>query len=117
MNILCTLCMRGNSKGVKGKCIKLINNKPLFSYTLDQIKKISFIDHVVVSTDSRKIFNLTSKYGCKNWFLRSKNLSKDDTPKIPVIRDALIKSEIHYNNYNQTRSTRKNIIVATERTM
>ena len=96
MSILCTLCMRGGSKGIKGKCIQLINNKYLFVHTLNQLKKINFIDNVVVSTDSKKIFNLTQKYGIHNWFLRSKNLSLDNSPKIPVIRDALIRSESYY---------------------
>ena len=96
MSILCTLCMRGGSKGIKGKCTKLINNKPLFFYTLNQLKKISFIDNIVISTDSKKIFNLTKKYGVHNWFLRSKNLSRDNSPKIPVIRDALLRSESYY---------------------
>ncbi len=97
MNILCTLCMRGGSKGIKNKSIALVNNKPLFTYTLNQIKKIKFIDKIVVSTDSKKIYNITSKYGVENWFLRPKNLSKDSSPKIPVIRDALIRSEKYYD--------------------
>ena len=97
MNILCTLCMRGGSKGIKNKSIALVNNKPLFTYTLNQINKIKFIDKIVVSTDSKKIYNITSKYGVENWFLRPKNLSKDSSPKIPVIRDALIRSEKYYD--------------------
>ncbi len=96
MNILCTLCMRGGSKGIKNKCITLINNKPLFFYTLRQLEKIKFIDKVVVSTDSKKNFRITSKYGIENWFLRPKYLSRDNSPKIPVIRDALIRSEKYY---------------------
>tara|TARA_Y100000590_G_C15687691_1_gene1002236 strand:+ start:599 stop:1270 length:672 start_codon:yes stop_codon:yes gene_type:complete len=89
--------MRGGSKGIKNKSIALVNNKPLFTYTLNQIKKIKFIDKIVVSTDSKKIYNITSKYGVENWFLRPKNLSKDSSPKIPVIRDALIRSEKYYD--------------------
>ena len=32
-NVLCTICMRDGSKGVKDKCIKKINKKHLFLYT------------------------------------------------------------------------------------
>ena len=39
MKILCTICMRSGSKGVKNKHLKLINNKPLMYYTINQAIK------------------------------------------------------------------------------
>ena len=39
MNILCTICVRGGSKGLKNKNIKLIKNKPLVKYTIDHAIK------------------------------------------------------------------------------
>ena len=73
--------MRSGSKGVINKCLKKINGKPLLEYTIKQAKRIDIIDNIVVSTDSKKIINLSANYGIKNFFIRPKNLSKDSSPK------------------------------------
>ena len=56
-SILCTICMRGGSQGVKNKSIKLINGRPLMYYTIKQAIKSKIFDNIVVSTDSKKILN------------------------------------------------------------
>jgi len=97
MNILCTICARSGSKGVKNKNIITINKKPLIYYTIKQAKKSSLFTNIVLSTDSLKISKIGKKYGADVFFLRPKSLSKDTTGKISVIRHALIKSEKYYN--------------------
>ena len=57
-SILCTICMRSGSRGVKNKNIKLINGRPLMYYTIKQAIKSRIFDHIVVSTDSKKILKL-----------------------------------------------------------
>ena len=37
--ILCTICARGGSKGLKNKNIKKINGKELINYTIDLAKR------------------------------------------------------------------------------
>jgi len=96
MNILCTICSRSGSKGVKNKNIAIVNKKPLIYYTIKQAKKSSLFSNIVISTDSLKIFKIGKKYGTDAFFLRPKYLAKDKTGKIPVIRHALIMSEKHY---------------------
>jgi len=54
MSIICTICARKNSKGLKNKSIKLLNGKPLIAHTILQAKKSKIFDHIVVSTDSKK---------------------------------------------------------------
>ena len=98
-NILCTLCMRGGSKGVPNKNTAIINGKPLLYYSLKQAKDSKLFSKIVVSTDSDKIFNISKKYGAECWFKRPKYLSTDKTAKLPVIRHALLKSE---KNFKQT---------------
>ena len=44
MNILCTICARKGSKGVKNKNITIINNKHLIYYTILQAKKSKIFD-------------------------------------------------------------------------
>ena len=40
---------------------------------------------------------MCKKYNANIFFLRSTNLSKDNTPKIDVIKDALLKAEKYYD--------------------
>ena len=39
MKILCTICMRGGSKGLKNKNLSRMNNKYLMWYTIHTAKK------------------------------------------------------------------------------
>ena len=97
MNILCTICVRGGSKGVKNKNIKKINNKPLVCYTVEQAIKSKIFKCIAVSSDSDKILNVVKKKGVKDLIKRPKKLAKDSSPKIPVIRHCLIEMEKKHN--------------------
>ena len=95
-SILCTVCMRSGSKGVKNKNIKLINGKPLMYYTIKQAIKSKIFDHIVVSTDSKKILKRAKLYGAEGWFIRPRKLSLDTSSKIEAIKHALFESERYY---------------------
>ena len=60
-NILCTICVRSGSKGVKNKNIKKIKGKPLIYYTLNQAIKSKLFNNIVISTDSEKILEYSKK--------------------------------------------------------
>jgi len=94
--ILCTICARGGSKGVKNKNIKEINGKPLIAYTIEQAKKSKLFDHIVISTDSDDIANIAKEYGAEVFFKRSAEMASDTAGKLDVIKDAFIRSEAHY---------------------
>jgi CMP-N-acetylneuraminic acid synthetase len=94
--LLCTICARSGSKGIKNKNLLKINGKPLFYYTLMQAKTNKLIDNIVLSTDSKKISKEFEKFGLSSFFIRSKNLSSSKAGKVPVIRDALLKAEDYY---------------------
>tara|TARA_A100001011_G_scaffold395860_3_gene492060 strand:- start:1262 stop:1975 length:714 start_codon:yes stop_codon:yes gene_type:complete len=98
INILCTICARGGSKGLKKKALKKIYGKPLISYTVRQALKSKVFKEVVVSTDSKKIQKVAKKYGAKSWFLRPKKFSNDRSAKLLAIRHAFIESEKFFNN-------------------
>lgn len=97
VNILVTICARGGSKGVSDKNIRKLRNKPLIAYTIEIAKKWGKADKIVCSTDSERISKVAKEYGAEIPFMRSEDLAKDDTGKIPVIRDALIRSEKIYS--------------------
>jgi len=96
-SILCTISMRSGSKGVKNKNLRLVNGKPLMYFTIKQAIKSKIFDHVVISTDSKKILKIAKSYGAEGWFLRPKKMALDKSPKIPAVKHALIQAEKFYN--------------------
>ena len=54
---------RGDSKRPPGKNITNFMGKPLIAWTIEAALKSNFIDEVVVSTDNRKIANISKTYG------------------------------------------------------
>ena len=73
MKILCTICARKGSKGLKNKNIRKIKGKHLIYYTIKQALKSKIFDEIVVSSDSKTILDLSKKYGVQNLILRKKN--------------------------------------------
>ncbi len=96
MSVLCSICMRKNSKGLKNKNFKILNNKPLLYYTINQALNSGIFSKIVVSTDSEKIIQLSKKYNAEVFFKRPKYLSSSNISKIEVIKHLLKKSENYY---------------------
>ena len=96
MSILCVICARGGSTGIKNKALVKINGKPLISYTIKQAFKAKIFDEVIVTTDSLKIQKIAKFYGAKSWFLRPKNISKGNSSKLLAIRHAFIEAERYF---------------------
>ena len=96
-DILCTICARGGSKGVKGKNIRSFNGKPLLAHTIEQAKESKLFDHIVVSTDSDLIAEVAIRYGAEVFFKRATELAADYSGKLDVIKDAFQRSEHFYN--------------------
>jgi len=95
-SVLCTICARGGSKGVKNKNIKELNGKPLIAYTIEQAKASGLFEHIVVSTDSDDIANIATHYGAEVFFRRDAHMANDTAGKLEVIKDAFVRSEEHY---------------------
>ena len=55
MKIVAVIPARAGSKGIPNKNIRLINNRPLIYYAIQNAKKSQFITDVVVTTDSPEI--------------------------------------------------------------
>lgn len=94
--ILCTICARGGSKGVKNKNIKELCGKPLIAYTIEQAKASGLFEHIVISTDSDTIASTSKEYGGEVFFKRNPEMASDTASKLDVIQDAFIRSERHY---------------------
>ena len=90
MSTLAIILARKNSKGLKNKNIRLLNRKPLIAHTIELLKKSKQIDDIVVSTDSRTIKKLATKYEVKAPFLRPKILSGDNATTEAALKHCLL---------------------------
>jgi CMP-N,N'-diacetyllegionaminic acid synthase len=89
MRILGLIPARGGSKGIPGKNVKLLSNKPLIQYTTEVALKSKFLEKVIVSSDDDEIIFLSKELGVEVPFKRPSNLANDSSPTLPVILDAL----------------------------
>lgn len=89
MKILGLITARGGSKGIPGKNIKVLGDKPLIAWVIQDGLDASLLNQVVVSTDCNEIANVSLKYGAEVPFMRPSELAVDTTPSIDVVLHAL----------------------------
>jgi CMP-N,N'-diacetyllegionaminic acid synthase len=87
--ILATICCRGGSKGVPGKNIKLLKDKPLIAYTIQSAKQSKLIDDLIISTDDELIAETAKQFGASVPFMRPADLASDTASKWPVFIHAV----------------------------
>ena len=68
---------RGGSKGLPGKNIMKLGDKPLIAHTIEAAKNAIEIDRVIVSTDSEEIAEISKTYGAEVPFIRPAWLAQD----------------------------------------
>lgn len=93
LNVLGVITARGGSKGIPRKNIKELGGKPLIHYTIDAVNKSNLVTHSIVSTDGKEIADVAKSYGANIPFMRPKELAKDDTSHIPVMKHAIEEME------------------------
>ncbi|MGB0806748.1 MAG: cytidylyltransferase domain-containing protein [Salibacteraceae bacterium] len=88
MNILITICARGGSKGIPGKNIKLLNNKPVIAYTIEIAKRFAAEHNAFIglSTDSEEIIAVAKKHGLETTYTRPDELANDTAGKAGAIK-------------------------------
>ncbi len=69
---------RSGSKGLPGKNIKILIDRPLIAYSIEAALKARSISEVIVSTDDAHIAQIAIEYGAKVPFLRPKSLATDE---------------------------------------
>lgn len=98
--ILVVIPARGGSKGIPRKNIRLLDDKPLISYSIGIAKKSQYADDVVVTTDDSEIALISEKFGA-SVIRRSNELSGDEVTLDPVVYDAMIQKEkIAFDEYD-----------------
>jgi len=90
--ILAVILARGGSKRIPEKNIKLLKNKPLIAYTLEEAEKCTLLDRIVISSDDEKILDICRTYKC-TLQTRPKELAEDSTPSIDVLQYVMKETE------------------------
>jgi CMP-N,N'-diacetyllegionaminic acid synthase len=89
LNILALIPAREGSKRVPNKNIKLLNGKPLVSYTIEAAKRSKCLNRIIVSTDSTKIAAISRKCGAEVPFLRPREISGSHSTEMQFFEHAL----------------------------
>ena len=89
MSNLAIIPARSGSKGVKDKNIKLLEGKPLLSYTIQAAIKSGIFDEIMLSTDSTEYADIAIKYGASVPFYRSEETSLDSASSWDVVKEVL----------------------------
>ena len=88
--ILAVITARGGSKGVPNKNIRLIDGKPLISYTIEvALASQDLLHRIIVSTDDTDIAEVARNSGVEVPFMRPSELSTDKIPTLPVLQHAI----------------------------
>lgn len=89
MRILGLIPARAGSKGIPGKNIKTLGDKPLIVHAANSVRQSSSISRLIVSTDSEEIAEIARFYDIEVPFMRPKELALDSTPTLEVMKHAL----------------------------
>ena len=99
MKVLCTICARAGSKGVANKNLRLINNKPLIVYSIEQAINTKLFDQIVVSSDSKEIREVALANGATFCVDRPAELATDTAPKLPAIKHCVENAEGKFGQF------------------
>ena len=89
MNTVAIIPARGGSKGILRKNIKELCGKPLIAHIIETALNVEELDSVIVSTEDNEIAATAKKYGAEVPFIRPEELTKDETPTLPVLQHAV----------------------------
>ena len=80
---------RGGSKGIPGKNLALVADKPLIAHTIEAALATPGISRVLVTTDCHHIAEASRQWGAEVPFLRPAELATDDAPGRAVWKHAI----------------------------
>lgn len=87
--ILAIIPARGGSKGLVGKNIKVLGDKPLIAWTIQAALSTEEIYKTIVSTDCTEIASVAKEYGAEVPFIRPDTIATDGATTADVISHAI----------------------------
>ena len=88
-NFLAIVPARGGSKGLPGKNIKELCGKPLVAWSIEAGLNSKYIDEVMVSTDDKKIAEISKQHGANVPFLRPSELASDTATTFDAVKHTI----------------------------
>lgn len=99
MRILYLIPARKGSKGLPGKNIKFLGDKPLIEYSIDfALNNLKLDDELCISTNDEAVIEIAKSKGISIPFIRPEELADDNSSSYDVIIHAIN----HYEKLNQT---------------
>lgn len=95
MNILAVIPVRGGSKGIPRKNVRLMGGKPLLMYSVENALKCESITNIVITTDDEEIISIAQMNHIE-YVKRDKSLAADHVTLDPVVYDAVVQMEEKY---------------------
>lgn len=89
--VIAIIPARAGSKRLVNKNIKICNGKPLIEWTIESALSSKLLDRIFVSTDSKKIRDISINRGLEVPFMRPSSFAKDKSPSWQAIIHALKK--------------------------
>lgn len=87
--VLGVITARGGSKGIPGKNLAPLGNKPLLCYTIEAALSSKLLDRCVLSTDCAEIARVGKLAGCEVPFMRPEELARDDSAHMDCLIHAV----------------------------
>ena len=105
MSVVGILPMRSGSQRVKNKNLRLLGDKPLFSFVLEQMSKSQAFDQIVVDSNSDEILNQVKMLGLPGITTskRPDELARPETSMVEVLK--LVAEKFPAEIYFQTHAT------------
>lgn len=88
-SILGFIPARAGSKGIPGKNIKLLAEKPLIAYTIESALASNVFDSLIVSTDGEDIARVAQEAGAEAPFMRPAELATDTATGMDALLHAM----------------------------
>lgn len=99
MRILYLIPARKGSKGLPGKNIKFLGDKPLIEYSIDfALNNLKFDDELCISTNDEAVIEIAKSKGISIPFIRPEELANDNASS----HDVIIHAINQYEKLNQT---------------
>ena len=99
MKILTLIPARSGSKGLPGKNIRDFNGRPLIQWVVRTATEFGQQERIICSTDSQEIAQCAREVGALVPIIRPKELAKDDTSILEVIKYVLRTEKDAGHNY------------------
>jgi len=100
MQVLYLIPARSGSKGLPGKNIRQLGNKPLIAHSIDAAKSAIHKGRIFVSTDDAEIAEIAKQAGAEVPFIRPAELSTDSASTMDVIMHTLNWCKDHHINFD-----------------